>query len=237
MPKKAKHDPLKSVTTSKVFFELVPEPKTPNQLSSKLKIMPPSVIEHIRRLQAMGIVKLGEKKGKFQYYQINWRNFVSTFLDTLKEGYDDYINEEIEKTLPDEWFSNTKFFWGNKYFQQLILEYFKEFVNLCFEDYGKNYGWEGDTIYDLIKSFETFLAHMHGDRIDVRTGKKELREFKKALYRWWQFCNKHYPAYIEQDALQRAVEKIMPEDAPLFEPSEDGTTISSHRAVLHTHQS
>ena len=74
-------DPFASVRTSDVFFQLVLGRTTPKEIASSLETKPPSVVEHLHKLRGMGIVKLGEKKGKYQHYRIDWRKFAVVFFD------------------------------------------------------------------------------------------------------------------------------------------------------------
>ena len=51
------------------------------QISEHLGITSPSVIEQLRRLQRAGLVKLGEKEGKYQHYEVNSEGLSRLFLD------------------------------------------------------------------------------------------------------------------------------------------------------------
>jgi len=73
-------DPLASVDCSEVFFQLLLGRTTPKEISEKLGISPPTVVEHLRRLRELGVVRLGGKEGKFQPYEVDWKGFAGVVL-------------------------------------------------------------------------------------------------------------------------------------------------------------
>ncbi len=73
--------PFSSLGTSNVFFQIVLGRTAPNDIANYLKTKPPGILEHLRKLQEIGVVELGEKEGKYQNYRINWGKFVDTFLE------------------------------------------------------------------------------------------------------------------------------------------------------------
>jgi len=82
-----KHElnPLRNVGTTRVFYELVAGPKTVTELSDCLKVAPPGVMQQLHRLERIGVVRRGEKRGKSQYYELVEEGVVKLFLDALEE--------------------------------------------------------------------------------------------------------------------------------------------------------
>ena len=74
-------DPLSNVGTSKVFRELCEGPKNPKTIADSLEIKSPPVIEQLRRLQEINLVKLGDKIGRAQNYELIWDNFLELFFE------------------------------------------------------------------------------------------------------------------------------------------------------------
>ena len=74
-------DPFASEGTSNVFFQIVLGRTAPNDIARYLETKPPGVVEHLRKLQEMGVVELGQKEGKYQNYRVNWERFVDTFFE------------------------------------------------------------------------------------------------------------------------------------------------------------
>lgn len=85
-------DPLASVGCSEVFFQLLLGRKTPKEISERLRTSPPTVVEHLRRLQGLGVVRLGRKEGKFQPYEVDWEGFAR---EVLRRAYTPGILERL----------------------------------------------------------------------------------------------------------------------------------------------
>jgi DNA-binding transcriptional ArsR family regulator len=73
----ASFDPLSNPKTSEVLFLLMQRIDTPTGLARKLRISPPSVMEHLNRLRKIRVIVPGEKTGKDQHYQINWHHLTA----------------------------------------------------------------------------------------------------------------------------------------------------------------
>lgn len=72
---------LSNVGTSKVFYALLNGKTGLTETSEYLKISRPSVIEQLRRLQGIHLVKMGRKEGKYQHYVIDREGLANLFLD------------------------------------------------------------------------------------------------------------------------------------------------------------
>jgi DNA-binding HxlR family transcriptional regulator len=83
---KPRLDPLRNVGTSRVLYALLEGPNTPTELSKSLRVAPPGVMQQLHRLERIGVVRRGEKRGKSQYYEVVEDGVVKLFLDAL-EGW------------------------------------------------------------------------------------------------------------------------------------------------------
>ena len=63
-----------------VLGEIALGATTPKHLALSLDKSPPAIMKQLNLLKEIGWVKLGEKKGKFQHYEINWDKVVSFYL-------------------------------------------------------------------------------------------------------------------------------------------------------------
>lgn len=86
-------DPLASVGCSEVFFQLLLGRTTPKEISERLGTSPPTVVEHLRRLRELGVVRLGGKEGKFQPYEVDWGGFAR---EVLRRAYTPGILERLD---------------------------------------------------------------------------------------------------------------------------------------------
>jgi DNA-binding HxlR family transcriptional regulator len=84
VPEKPGLDPLRNVGTSRVLYALLEGPNTPTELSKSLRVAPPGVMQQLHRLERIGVVRRGEKRGKSQYYEVVEDGVVGLFTDALK---------------------------------------------------------------------------------------------------------------------------------------------------------
>jgi len=64
---------LRSRETSRVFWALLQsDERTPLDISLMLRISQSAAVKHLDKLRAVGLVKRGEKVGRYQPYEINW---------------------------------------------------------------------------------------------------------------------------------------------------------------------
>jgi len=68
--------------TLRVVSALLDGKTTPTTLAYELKIRPPSAIDHLRRLQRFGLVKLGRKEGVSQHYDLD----IQRLVDLIEEA-------------------------------------------------------------------------------------------------------------------------------------------------------
>ena len=69
--------------TLRVIETLLNGKTTPTTLAHEMKIRPPSAIDHLRRLQKFGLVKLGRKEGKKQHYDLDLQRLSDLFEDDI----------------------------------------------------------------------------------------------------------------------------------------------------------
>lgn len=209
-------DPFENLGTSKVFYRLVLDHTTPKEISSDLKIKPPTVVEHLRRLQSTGIVEIGKKKGKYQHYRINWKRFISAFLEhapTL-EDYEvmlevgpDFV--EKEKEMEEDIKREIRFFKKiskeleeNEYFKKLIKGYFKGLADLV------ELGILKLTLYGAVGEFEEALRSVPLIKKGIRNAKLSRLFY---LLEKWDKCGEGFrwytPRVVFEDTIKDLKEK------------------------------
>jgi len=176
-------DPLKNLRTSMVFLELLDGPRTATGISATLNITPQSVFEHIVRLKRIDIVKLGQRHGKFQEYEINSSRFYELFLQKAPRSVDRKII--MRGRLVD-----------NKSFRVLVEKYLKEVRDL------KNV-----TLWQAINEFEQGLIRIFPALKDRSSFKEEeTLALLETLEEWYNKARHSYT--IVQAALLRAFENL-----------------------------
>lgn len=183
-----KFDPFNNKGTSRVFYKLLSGLNTTKEISSSLMVRPPSVTEHLRRLQEIGIVQTGKKKGKFQEYEINPRKFLDLFIQRAireKATHPSSIYPEEIKMLQS--------LRNNELFKDFVFKY------LC-----QN---QTVSVNELAKEFEDGLLHsstLDRKRIFVNS---EKQQFFEMLQKWKKVAKKKM-TFVElnfQDALAKTL--------------------------------
>ncbi|MEM2535740.1 MAG: ArsR family transcriptional regulator [Candidatus Hadarchaeales archaeon] len=166
--------PFASVGVSNVFFKMVLGENTPKAIAEALGTKPSTVVEHLRRLQEMGVVRLGKKEGKYQHYEIDWGKLAKSFLrhsytlSLLRVGGRSEELREMEGVAEEL---------GK-------MEEFRELLRLYFVELAKNME-EGKyprrTIWGAIYGFEDSLEILPS--LKGRLGEKG-RKLANLLERW-----------------------------------------------------
>jgi predicted transcriptional regulator len=81
--KKETEDVLKTRATSNVLFQLIVGKRSPIEMSRAIGDTSPAVIKQLWRLRKAGIVKLAEKTGKFQNYDVIWERLIEEAVDRM----------------------------------------------------------------------------------------------------------------------------------------------------------
>jgi DNA-binding Lrp family transcriptional regulator len=188
--------------TSKVFLCIVKGITNPKAIADFLNIKPPPVIQQLRRLQKIGLVKLGTKVGKEQKYEIVWISFLNLFLDNaVKERVspnDIPISSAEKEKLTITEIRSLK---NNKYFAQFTHFYLDNIVET--DDFSR---WP--TVSALIENVEKIMPHFSRILSDKKTfNDLEKQEFFDKMNLWytrvttvasWSELNVH-------DALQKTL--------------------------------
>src|SRR3990170_2411979 len=157
-------DPLSNIGTSKVFRELCLGPKNPKKIADSLGIKPPPVIEQLRRLQDIRIVKLGQKVGRDQNYEIDWKAFLELFIERAfaqKFTYTQSRKEEIKKLA------------NNKYFERFVKLYICRAIGKV-------------ALLEAIQEFENGLLHSLPFKEKKVFDDKEEQEFFNKMRLWYK---------------------------------------------------
>jgi len=183
-------DPFTNIGTSQVFFQMLRGRTSPKIIADALGVQPPPIIQQLRRLQKIGIVKLGRKEGKLQNYDIDIDRFLTLFIErTIQEK-----RTHPSSLHPDE----------NKKLRSLRNnEYFRRFI----VSYVLNLG-PTETIDDAAKEFEDALLHSGKLEKPMKFDDVEKQQFFDKM-RLWKKTAKKKKTFTEVhllDALTRTLE-------------------------------
>jgi len=155
-------DPLSNPGTSKVFLQLCFGPRNPTTIADSLKIKPPPVIEQLRRLQELKIVKLGQKVGRAQNYEIDWKIFLDLFVGRafLQKATRAQQQREEIKTLAK-----------NRYFEEFVKLYVCRVLHQV-------------TLLGAMQEFENSLLHSLTLKNPKKFGNKDTQEFFDKMRLW-----------------------------------------------------
>jgi DNA-binding Lrp family transcriptional regulator len=178
-------DPLSNHGTSKVFLELCSGPRNPKIIADSLKIKPPPAIEQLRRLQELKIVKLGQKVGRAQNYEIDWKIFLDLFVErafSQKATHAQQQREEI-KTL-------TK----NRYFEEFVKLYVCRVLRQV-------------TLLGAMQEFENSLLHTLTLKKPKKLDDRDKQEFFDKMQLWYTRARESMSIceLVFQDSLARTL--------------------------------
>lgn len=159
--------PLSNPGTSRVFLCIIKGKKNPKATADFLGIKPPPVIEQLRRLRSIGVVKLGEKAGKEQNYEIDWDKFLVLFIEQAMQKRKK-TKDVLVYELPEE-VEKIRTLKGNKYFKQLVEFYMNDMAE------GKTTSWY--KISDAIANFENVLRQSSSFKRN-----KKFEDFEKQAF-------------------------------------------------------
>ena len=179
-------DPFASEGTSNVFFQIVLGWTAPNDIARYLETKPPGVVEHLRKLQEMGVVELGQKEGKYQNYRVNWARFVDAFFEHV------YTPKLLEVFigLEEKGGARDKLELERASLKRAIgelgrSEKFRDVVRIYFEILVMNMNrgfYPQRTVWGAIYCFEDSLASVPSTLVKAKD--PEMKKLLKLLEKW-----------------------------------------------------
>lgn len=143
--------------TSEVLFQLIAGRRSPREISRAISDTPPAVIKQLWKLRHDGFVKLGEKVGKFQNYDVIWERLVEEVVNRMVNLATGLVlsslTHNVERyNLLDSLKGKLK---KNKHFQSLFRTFLEEEVRRrATRDV---YLITTQTFQDAVNKFERFL--------------------------------------------------------------------------------
>jgi len=199
-------DSFASLGTSNIFFQIVLGRTAPNDIASHLKIKPPGVVEHLRRLQGMGVVEIGHKEGKYQNYKINWAKFVEVFFEHIYTSRILKVFIGMEDNVAAKKLTAEQVALNQVIAELKRSENFKDLVRIYFEVLAMNMGrglYPLRTIWSSIYCFEDSLASVPS--ILERARNPEMRKLLKLLEKW-NLSAQQFKLHGPQAAFDSAIE-------------------------------
>jgi DNA-binding transcriptional ArsR family regulator len=170
-----------------VLGEIILGATTPKHLALSLGKSPPAIMKQLNLLKEMGWVKLGEKKGKFQHYEISWDRVVSFCLSKAPRlQYATHLSGEVHD-LRRRLSQNERF---KLLFINYMMERYRtrkallETLGFCVVP----------SVPEIMENFEESLLYLL-PKIKVKSKTKEDKELLTLLKKWAEFASKYAPAY------------------------------------------
>lgn len=158
---------------------------TSKHLALSLGKSPPAIMKQLNLLKEIGWVKLGEKKGKFQHYEINWDRVILFYLS--KAPRLQYASNHSEEA-----YDLRRRLRQNERFKLLFINYMMEryrIRKLLLETLGFCIV---PSVPEIMENFEESLLYLL-PKIKVKS--KEDKELLTLLKKWAKFASKYVPAY------------------------------------------
>lgn len=140
-----------------MLFQVILGVDTPKAIGDQLRIKPPSVIEHLHRLNRLGVVELGEKKGKEQHYRVKWSRLTRI---SLRRAF--RTTRSLEGLLSGEALSS-------RTLGPFLENYFKSRLARAAKSRGHD---EAVSFNDLLVDFCFTMIRFMGDRKSVEQYRK-----------------------------------------------------------------
>lgn len=171
-----------------VLGEIALGATTPKHLALSLDKSPPAIMKQLNLLKEIGWVKLGEKKGKFQHYEINWDKVISFYLSRAPRlkfaAYhidSQHVHDLIQRLSQSERFKLL--------FICYLVERYSSRKALL-----KTLGFYiAQSVPEIMENFEESLLHLL-PKVKVKPKTKGDKELLALLKRWADFASKYVPA-------------------------------------------
>jgi hypothetical protein len=198
-------DALSNPGTSKVFLSLVKGITSPKAIAVFLEIKPPPVIQQLRRLQNLGLVKLGAKEGKAQNYDVNWKAFAERLV---ADAIDESIALGDAKKNSEEYAAVTKKISSlkdNRFFLEFMKLYLQKFTD-------KGSGWSSEhsnwpTIAEIIKNTNAVMTTLESFKREEPFADLEMQEFHDKMVLWHE-RNTRSQTWMK-DNMARAIDETL----------------------------
>ena len=205
-------DVLGSWETSRVFWALLrSDDRTPIAISFMLRISQSAVVKHLDKLRAVGLVRRGEKVGRYQRYEVDWGRACELLLREAPI-FGPMLESGVFKGLADRLLSN-------EHFKKVVREYFTALAR-AIDEHGvlRAPPLPGPTIRDAIKGFEGWL-NIYVPRLKEDLEEPKLKDLVEALKEW----RSHLPKFVDfsELAMKEAFQRI----GILKEASEQGQAL------------
>lgn len=181
-----KADPLRNEGDMKVFYLIAGGMKTPTEIAKALKIRPPTVLEHLEKLMKIGFLERGEKKGRSQLYEVNWKRVIDKFW-TLSGIHEYLIPPWTIKEVEEKTKAVLKELKGSSMIRALIKDYFKSLPEFLLES-----GPSGTLLFFEVPTFYDAAAGLEGEVARYKYDEKEIenKELHRLLRKWQDYLTR-----------------------------------------------
>lgn len=170
-----------------VLGEIALGATTPKHLAVSLDKSPPAIMKQLNLLKEIGWVKLGEKKGKFQHYEINWDRVVSFYLSKAPRlRYASHFLGGVHNLRQR--------LCQNERFKQLFINYMMERYRTRKALLETLEFSVVPSVPEVMENFEESLIYLL-PKIKVESKTKEDKELLMLLKKWTEFASKYVPPY------------------------------------------
>lgn len=176
-------DPFTNIGTSQVFYQLMKGRKNPKSIADALGVQSPPIIQQLRRLQKIEVVRLGGKEGKFQNYEVDWNNFLTLFVDRAMQERESALREKIkEGEIP---MSHAHDFENRDQIKRLKdNQYFKRLILLYLQNVAKSKPSSRNTISHAVDNFENALRQSKSFENTKKFEDPEKQDFFDKMRLW-----------------------------------------------------
>lgn len=172
-----------------VLLEMASGATTPKHLSLSLDRSPPAIMKQLNYLRKTGWIRLGEKEGKFQHYEIDWDKLISFYLSKAPKLHfiayytDSHRVHDLVQKLTQ---------CGR--FRELFIHYLME-RHSSRKALAATLGFcVTQSEVEIMENFEESLNYLL-PKVKRKFKTKEDEELYRLLKEWTEIASKYVPAY------------------------------------------
>jgi len=172
-----------------VLSEITLGATTPKHLASSLGKSPPAIIKQLNWLRKIGWIKLGEKEGKFQHYEINWDEIIQYHLSRAPRL--SFVAYHIDSRRVRDLIQKLS---QSERFKLLFINYLTERYRSR-KALVENLGfYVGTSVPEIMENFEESLMYLL-PKVKRNLRNTEDEELFSLLKKWREIASEYVPAY------------------------------------------
>ena len=182
-----------------VLLEIGSGATTPKHLALSLNRSPPAIMKQLKYLRKTGWIRLGEKEGKFQHYEIDWDKLISFYLSRAPKLY--FVAYYVDSGRVHDLIQKLT---QCGHFRELFIHYLME-RHSSRKALIETLGFcVAQSEVEIMENFEESLMYLL-PMVKRKFKTKEDEELYNLLKEWTEIASKYVPAYRPLESALKAL--------------------------------